>query len=223
MPYLARWSWSCFLPRSFLNWKSRVRNSSLKKGDKRERKIRSTVCKNFYFSRTYIFVIIEFCISIHCIFIELDVIKFFSSKEIKEFRHILYLRDLCQKENYFLAKMKHVNEHSQLTNILYFSCSCESYPSHPVFSRVSTTSRSSRARSSPRVSQVVAVSYIELVAALRRKHQIKGGGGGGGVGGEKIRNMYARRSFNNPRFLFPRYKLSVTALRADNYRTIRVR
>lgn len=60
----------------------------------------------------------------------------------------------------------------------------------------------SRARSSPRVSQVVAVSYIELVAALRRKHEIRGGAGRG-VGGEKVRNMYARRSFNNPRFLFP--------------------
>lgn len=50
--------------------------------------------------------------------------------------------------------------------------------------------RLSRAR--PRVSQVVAVSYIELVAALRKKHQVRKEGGereagreGGGGGRER--------------------------------------
>lgn len=45
---------------------------------------------------------------------------------------------------------------------------------HPVFSRLSTMPRLSRAHPSPHLSQVVAVSYIELVAAPR-KHQVRGG------------------------------------------------
>lgn len=93
---------------------------------------------------------------------------------------------------------------------------------HPVSSRVSAVPRLSRARPSPRISQVVAVSYIELVAALRKKHQAGEGEGGGG--GRKVQNICMRGEVLITRASSSlRYKLSVTALRADNYRTIRVR
>lgn len=89
--------------------------------------------------------------------------------------------------------------------------------SHPLFSRVSTMRRLSRARPSPPcTSQVVAVFYIELVAALRKtrpnmkrrrrrrkRRRERGREERKGRVGREVRNMHARRSFNNARFLFP--------------------
>lgn len=74
-----------------------------------------------------------------------------------------------------------------------------------------------------RVPQVVAVAHIELVAALRKKQQAREGEGEVEVEEERYRICMRGEVLITRASSSLRYKLSVTALRADNYRTIRVR